>query len=308
MHSGLIDVFFALGGNFLSASPDTGFTGQALRRCRLTVQVSTKLNRSHFVPGRMALILPCLGRTERDVQDGEEQFVTVEDSMGVVHTSQGVLKPASAECKSEVAIIAELAAKALGSRSAVKWAQLSRRYDRIRDHIERVIPGFEHFNARVREPYGFCLPHLARDSRTFDTPTGKACFTIHDIPKSEVVPGQYILMTIRSHDQYNTTIYGLDDRYRGISAGRRVLFMNAGDMERDGYSAGDIVDIVSHFGDEVRQVARFRVVPFDIPLGCLASYFPETNPLVPIGSFADKSFTPTSKSIVVTLKHHQVLI
>lgn len=305
MHSGLIDVFFALGGNFLSASPDTGFTGQALRRCRLTVQVSTKLNRSHFVPGRMSLILPCLGRTERDVQDGEEQFVTVEDSMGVIHASRGVLNPASLECKSEVAIIAELAAKTLGSRSTVKWSQLSHRYDLIREHIERVIPGFERFNVRVREPFGFCLPHLARDSRTFDTATGKARFTLHDIPESEAGPGQYILMTIRSHDQYNTTIYGLGDRYRGVSAGRRVLFMNAEDMEREGYGDGDLVDIFSHFRDEVRQVARFRVVPYDIPLGCLASYFPETNPLVPIGSFADKSFTPTSKSIVVTLKHHQ---
>jgi molybdopterin-dependent oxidoreductase alpha subunit len=306
MHAGLIDVFFAIGGNFLSASPDTGFTGQALRRCRLTVHVSTKLNRSHFVPGRSSLILPCLGRTERDVQEGEEQFVTVEDSMGVVHASRGVLKPASPECRSEVAIVAQLAAKTLGARSQINWHLLGTHYDVIRDHIARVIPGFERFNARVREPYGFCLPHAARDSRTFDTPTGKARFTVHPIPKSEAGPGQYTLMTIRSHDQYNTTIYGLDDRYRGISDGRRVLFMNTADMQRDGYRDGDLLDLVSHFEGETRKVSRFRVVPYDIPSGCLASYFPETNPLVPIGSFADKSFTPTSKSIIVSLRRHQV--
>ncbi len=304
MHAGKVDVLFALGGNFLSASPDTAFTAQALRRCRLTVHVSTKLNRSHFVPGREALILPCLGRTERDVQDGQEQFVTVEDSMGIVHASRGVLKPASPHCKSEVLLIAELAAMTLGSRYGIAWNQLGQRYDVIRDHISRVIPGFEHFNERVRQPFGFCLPHQARDQRVFETPTGKARFTVHPIPKSEARPDQFVLMTIRSHDQYNTTIYGLNDRYRGITAGRRVVFMNPADMKRDGFSQGDVVDLVSHFGEEQRKVSRFLIVPYDIPSGCLASYFPETNPLVPIGSFADKSYTPTSKSIVVTLERH----
>ena len=302
MHAGKVDVFFAMGGNFLSASPDTEFTAKALSRCRLTVHVSTKLNRSHVTPGRQALILPCLGRTERDIQDGEEQFVTVEDSMGIVHASRGVLRPASPSCLSEVRLIASLAEKTLGQRFSVAWQRLGSRYDLIRDHIARVIPGFEDFNQRVREPYGFCLPHQARDHRVFETPTGKANFKVHPIPSAEAGPGQFVLMTIRSHDQYNTTIYGLNDRYRGISHGRRVVFMNADDMQDRGLSQGDQVDLVSHFSGEQRRVKDFKVVSYDIPRQCLAGYFPETNPLVPIGSYADRSHTPTSKSIVVTVE------
>jgi anaerobic selenocysteine-containing dehydrogenase len=250
------------------------------------------------------LLLPALGRTERDVQAGKEQFVTVEDSMGMVHASRGVLEPASPECKSEVLLVAELAQRTLGERYPLDWIKLGQCYDLIRDHIGRVVPGFSDFNQRVRHPYGFCLPHAVRDKREFQTVTGKARFTVHPIPPSDLTSDQFTLMTIRSHDQYNTTIYGLEDRYRGVKGGRRVVFIHPEDMKKEGFCAGDIIDMRSHWRGEQRQVSRFLLVPYDIPRGCLASYFPETNPLVPLGSFADKSFTPTSKSIVVTLHRH----
>jgi len=303
MSRGEVDVFFAMGGNFLSASPDTDQTAAALRRTRLTVHVSTKLNRSHFITGNEALILPAIGRTEVIRASGGEQFVTVEDSMGVVRASRGNLRPASDQCMSEVEIVCRLAGDTLGAKTAgTPWGEFSQNYDLIRDRIERVIPGFDDFNRRVRDPYGFVLPHQARDSREFATETGKARFTVHEITPPLNGPGQFVLMTMRSHDQYNTTIYGLDDRYRGITHGRRVVFINPEDAEGLGLKLGDAVDLVSHYKGETRRVSSFKVVPYEIPRQCLASYFPETNPLVPLESYADRSHTPTSKSIVVTVE------
>lgn len=301
MNSGKIKIFFAMGGNFLSATPDTAYTASGLRRCGLTVQVSTKLNRSHVITGAEALILPCLGRTERDLQDGGLQFVTVENSMGVVHSSEGHLSPASPDLLSEPAIVAGLARATLG----VDWSDYIANYDRIRDRIQNAIPGFENFNARVRNPGGFVLPHAVRDKREFKTPSGKARFTVHAIPQLDVGPGQFVMATIRTHDQYNTTIYGMNDRYRGIHHGRRVVLMNEDDIRDQGLKDGDIVDITSHWRGKERHARNFRVVKYDIPRGCVASYFPETNILVPVDNFADGSQTPVSKSIVVSFSKAQ---
>jgi molybdopterin-dependent oxidoreductase alpha subunit len=300
MHAGSIRVFFAMGGNFLSATPDTEFTAEALRRCSLTAHVSTKLNRSHLVTGRTALILPCLGRSEVDRQRGGEQFVTVEDSMGVISSSRGRLEPASPHLRSEPSIVAGLASAVLGPKTPADWDALAGDYDLVRDHIERVVPGFDAYNARVREA-PFYLPNAARDSRTFATPSGRAVFTLHDIPPEPLGPGQYMMMTIRTHDQFNTTVYGLDDRYRGIYNGRRVVFMNPDDMRDAGVIQGQWVDLTSHFRGERRHAPRFMVAPYDIPRRCTATYFPETNVLVPVDSVADVSNTPTSKSVVITV-------
>lgn len=300
MHAGQVKVLFALGGNFLSATPDTEFTAEALRRTRLTAHVSTKLNRAHLVHGRRALILPCLGRTERDVRPGGEQFVTVENSMGVVHTSRGAVAPASEHLRSEPDIVAGLARAVLGARSQVDWQGLVEDYDRIRERISRVVPGFEHFNRRVREPGGFYLPNGPREGR-FTTLDGKAHFTVHPLPRIELAPGQLLMMTIRSHDQYNTTLYGLDDRYRGIRNGRRVVLMNPEDVRALGLAEGQVVDLTSHFQGETRVAHRFVVVPYRIPRRCAATYFPETNVLVPIDNYAEKSRTPASKSVVISV-------
>jgi molybdopterin-dependent oxidoreductase alpha subunit len=304
MHEGKAHVFFAMGGNFLSATPDTAYTAEALRRCRLTAHVSTKLNRAHLVTGRQALILPCLGRTEVDVQNGVPQFVSVENSMGVVHSSQGNLPPASGQLLSEPAIVARLAAATIKDAS-INWLQLASNYDHIRDCIEHVIPGFENYNARVRQPGGFYLPNAARE-RQWNTASGKAHFTVHDVPRLQLEPGQLIMMTIRSHDQYNTTIYGLDDRYRGIYNERRVVMLNADDIAERGLKAGDVVDLKSHFQGEERVAPKFIVVPFELPRRCAATYFPEANVLVPIGSVAEKSNTPTSKSVIITVQPHEL--
>ncbi len=301
MHRGAIRVFVAMGGNFLAAAPDTEFTARALEQCRLTAQVSTKLNRSHLVTGEIGLILPCLGRSEKDRQSTGEQFVTVEDSMGIINPSRGVLEPASDQLKSEPAIIAGMARATLGTRSAVDWKRLITDYNRIRDHIERVIPGFENFNQRIAKDI-FYLPNAARDHRKFNNKAGKALFTVHPIPPNRLEPGQYILMTIRSHDQFNTHIYGLDDRYRGIYNGRRVLFMNPEDVKAAGLTQGQLVDLTSHFGNDERRHARhFQVAPYPIARGCTATYFPEGNVLVPINSVAERSNTPTSKFVVVSI-------
>ena len=298
MHAGTIGVFFALGGNFLSASPDTAYTALALSRCALTVQVSTTLNRSHLVTGAQALILPCLGRTERDMQASGAQSVTVENSMGVVHSSQGRLEAASTHLMSEPAIVAALARATLG----VDWSGYVANYDTIRDRIARVIPGFENMNERIREPNGFELPHAVRDRREFLTPSKKAQFTVHEIPRLDVAVDQFVLTTIRSHDQYNTTIYALDDRYRGIHKGRRIVLMNSADIAARGFTAGDAVDLVSHHLGRRRRAKNFRLVAYEIPRGCVASYFPETNVLVPIESVAESSLTPTSKSLVFSIE------
>jgi molybdopterin-dependent oxidoreductase alpha subunit len=296
-----VKVFFALGGNFLSATPDTEFTARALAGCRLTAHVSTKLNRSHLVTGEQALILPCLGRTERDRQRGGEQFVSVENSMGVVHSSRGALEPASTHLLSEPLVVAKLARATLGGRSAVDWEWLAEDYDRVRELIGRVIPGFEDYNVRVRRPGGFYLPNLAREG-VFKTSTERANFTVHELPRIELEPGQLLLMTVRSHDQFNTTIYGLDDRYRGVRNERRVVFLNPSDVEEQRLSAGQVVDLVSHFEGEERTARRFLVVPYPVPRRCAAAYFPEANVLVPVRSVADKSNTPASKSIVISVR------
>ena len=305
MHDGQAKVFFALGGNFLSATPDTDFTAAALRRCRLTAHVSTKLNRSHLITGDRALILPCIGRTEIDMQANGPQFVTTENSMGVVQMSHGSLAPASSELLSEPQIVARLARATFEHRTTVDWEQFAANYDLVRDAIERVVPGFENYNARVREPGGFYLPNAARE-RVFKTPSGKAVFTVHPLPKHELEPGQFLMMTIRSHDQFNTSVYTENDRYRGISNGRRVVFLNQQDIEAAGLKAQQPVDLVSHFNGEERVAPKFTVVPYDIPRGCAATYFPEANVLVPVGSVAEKSNTPASKSVVISIRGNSV--
>lgn len=299
MHEGKARVFLALGGNFLSATPDTRYTAVALRTCRLTVQISTKLNRAHLITGKSALILPCLGRSERDAQSNGEQFVTVEDSMGVISASRGSFEPASSSLMSEPMIVARLARATLGERSAVDWEALAGDYGRIRDHIERVIPGFADYNQRIGLG-PFVLPNSARAGE-FRTQTGKAIFTVQPLKQRELRDGELVMMTIRSHDQFNTTIYGLDDRYRGIYNGRRVILMNPEDMRERSLSDGDLCDITSHFEGEQRIARRFRVVPFSIPRRCAATYFPEANVLVALGAVAEKSNTPISKSVIVTL-------
>ena len=299
MHEGKAKVFLALGGNFLSATPDTEYTAEALRNCRLSAHVSTKLNRAHLVHGQEALILPCLGRTEVDMQASGPQFVTMENSMGVVHDSQGMLNPASAKLKSEVAIIAGVAKTTLGARSKVDWDGLKNDYNRIRTHISRVIPGCEDYSERVRGA-GFYLPNGPREG-TFTTDTKKAKFTVHPIPERPLADGHYIMMTIRTHDQFNTVVYGLDDRYRGILNERRVIMMNPDDMAQAGIQKGDVLDLTSHFEGETREAKRFIAVPYDIPSRCTATYFPETNVLVPLGSVADKSNTPVSKYVIISV-------
>ncbi len=301
MHEGKVRVFMAMGGNFLSAAPDTELTAKGLMSCDLTVHVSTKLNRSHLTHGRTSYILPCLGRTERDMQEGEWQFVTVENSTGVVHQSRGGKDPVSAQLMSEPKIVAQLAKATLGNKSKVKWDYLTSNYDRIREAIERTIPGFEQYNARVREPGGFYLPNGAREGK-FTTRTGKAHFTSNQLPDHSLREGEYLMMTIRSHDQYNTTIYGLHDRYRGIHNERRVVLMNENDMKEAGLEKLQAVDLVSDYDGTERRALSFLVVPYDIPSGCLATYFPEANAVVPSGRAARISNTPISKSVVVRLE------
>lgn len=301
MHEGKAKVFFAMGGNFLSATPDTEYTAEALQNCDLTVHVSTKLNRSHVVHGKQALILPCLGRTDKDLQDGKEQFVSCENSMGVVQSSQGVINPPSKHLLSEVRIVAEVAKATLGN-STIDWESYASNYDHIREAIEQVIPGFEQYNERVRKPGGFYLPNGARDGK-FNTPSGKAEFTVVKLPKHELAEDEFVMMTIRSHDQFNTTIYGLNDRYRGVYNERRVVLMNESDMTAKGFKEGDVVNLTSHFKGVERSVNRFIVLPYPIPRTNVATYFPEANALVPIDSFAKKSMTPASK--MVRIKIHK---
>ena len=301
MQRGEVDVFFAMGGNFLMAAPDTQATARALANCRLTVQVSTKLNRSHVVGGQAALILPALGRTDIDRTGGREQRVTVEDSMSMVHASAGGLEPPSPEVRSEVAIVCGLAERVLpDGGGGIDWSAMAADYDVIRDHVEAVVPGFTDFNRRIDIPGGFVLPHPPRDARRFPTPSGRAQL-IGNVFDPVVVPeGRLLLQTLRSHDQYNTTIYGLDDRYRGIHDGRRVVFAGARDLADLGFSDGDHVDVVSEWTDGVeRRAPRFRLVAYDVAPGTCAAYFPEANVLVPLGSVAEGSNTPTSKAVVV---------
>lgn len=310
MRDGQAKVFIGMGGNFASATPDTAVTEAALSNCELTVHVSTKLNRSHLITGKEALILPCLGRTDIDLQAGGVQRVTVEDSFSMVHASGGVLEPLSAQMKSEPAIIAGIAEATQGN-FPLNWQTLISHYDNIRYHIERVIPGFSGFNDKIASPGGFYLGNSARE-RQWRTSTGKAVIHSHPLPL-HVIPDRaaaalsertLIMQTLRSHDQYNTTIYGLNDRYRGIRGERQVVFINEADIQRLGLDTAQTVSIRSLWDDGiVREVHGFRLVPYDIPAGNVAAYYPETNPLVPLDSLGEFSNTPTSKSIAVELRN-----
>jgi molybdopterin-dependent oxidoreductase alpha subunit len=301
-------VFISMGGNFLSAMSDTKITANALRNCNLTVQISTKPNRSHLVTGKKALILPCLGRTEIDQTTEGIQFVSVENSMGIVHSSQGNSKPISSSLKSEIAIVTgiALALEKKISRNKINWQFLSNNYDNIRNLIASCIGGFENYNSLVRKDGGFYLPNNPRDNLSFDTKSGKAEFISHKITSKKVNSNEFLMMTIRSHDQYNTTIYGLNDRYRGISNGRRIIFMNPEDITKNNLEKFQLVDITSHFNGKKRFSEKWFVVPYDIPQNNVATYFPESNSLIPLESVADKSNTPTSKSVVVTINKSKI--
>ncbi|GGR17616.1 FdhF/YdeP family oxidoreductase [Streptomyces roseolus] len=304
LRDGEAKVFFAMGGNFVDATPDTEVTEAAMRRARLTVHVSTKLNRSHVVTGARALILPTLGRTDKDVQKSGRQFVTVEDSMGLVHASRGNLPPASPHLLSEPAIVTRMARAVLGEASRTPWEDFEADYAAVRDRIARVVPGFEDFNARLAaNPGGFALPHAPRDERRFPTKTGRANFTAAPVEYPRVPEGRLLLQTLRSHDQYNTTIYGLDDRYRGIRGGRRVVLVHPEDAAALGLADGAYADLVSEWTDgSERRAPGFRVVHYPTARGCAAAYYPETNVLVPLESTADISNTPASKSVIVRLE------
>ena len=307
MRDGRATVFVGMGGNFASATPDTAVTEAALRSCGLTVQISTKLNRSHVVHGTTALILPTLGRTDRDIRGERKQVVSVEDSMSMVHLSRGGLQPPSDQLRSEVQIVCELARTLLGPAHPVPWERFADDYNTIRDAIAAVVPGCADYNRKVRAPDGFQLPHPPRDAREFHTSTGKANFAINPLQWVPVPPGRLVLQTLRSHDQYNTTIYGLDDRYRGVKGGRRVVFINPADIEALGLTAGERVDLVSEWTDaenrlEERRAKDFLVVAYSTPVGNAAAYYPETNLLVPLDHTAAKSNTPVSKAIVIRVE------
>jgi molybdopterin-dependent oxidoreductase alpha subunit len=313
MRDGDVQVFVGMGGNFASATPDTAVTHAALERCRLTVQVSTKLNMSHLVTGDQALILPTMGRTERHEVDGREQLVTVEDSMGVVHASRGTLPKAAPTLLSEVEIVCAIAQALFGGIDAaaravgptitppIDWGGFARDHAVVRDSISRVVPGFDDFEAKIAAAGGFVLPHGPRDDRTFATADGRAQFTVNELSHAGAAPGTLLLQTIRSHDQYNTTIYGLDDRYRGVHNGRRVVFVSPDDLAAAGLRDGDVVDLRSVDVDGVERVApRFRVIEYPTPAGSCAAYYPETNVLVPLAS-TNAAGTPAFKSIPITL-------
>ncbi|WP_107654788.1 FdhF/YdeP family oxidoreductase [Nocardia suismassiliense] len=303
MRDGRASVFVGMGGNFVSATPDTAVTEAALRNCALTVQISTKLNRSHVVHGKTALILPTLGRTDQDLRDGRKQQVSVEDSMSMVHLSTGRLTPVSKHLRSEVAIVCDLALTLFGADHPVPWAKFRRDYDTIRDAISRVVPGCADYNTRVRARNGFVLPHPPRDNREFRTSTGKANFAVNELSWTPVPEGRLILQTLRSHDQYNTTIYGLDDRYRGVHGGRKVVLVHPEDITALGFAEDELVDVISEWTDGTeRSVKGFRLVAYPTPRGNAAAYYPETNPLVPLDHVAARSNTPVSKSVTIRLE------
>lgn len=307
MHTEKGKVFIAMGGNFLSATPDTTYTAQALRNCTLTVHISTKLNRSHLITGEEALILPTFGRSDKDINaDGEEQFISCENSMGVIQMSKGNLKPVSNQLLSESVMVCRLAKATLGNKTKIDWNRYEKHYDCIREDIEKTIAGFTDYNKRVREPGGFYLPNGAREGKFF-TLSGKAHFNVATVTKNTLKEDELMMMTIRTHDQFNTTIYGLDDRYRGIYNERRVILMNEKDIEKQGLKAGDVVDLYNYHDGVERVAHNFIVVKYNIPEQCTATYFPETNVLVPIGSVADKSNTPTSKFVVLKIKKHSAV-
>lgn len=311
MLDGSAEAFIGLGGNFARATPDSALVEKALRRLKLTVHIATKPNHSHLMPGETAFILPCLGRTEMDLNTaGNSQLISVEDSMSMVHGSAGINRPASPHLLSEVAIIAGIAQATVGS-TVVDWAELADDHDRIRDHIEATIPGFKNYNARLRQPRGFHLRNTAAH-REWHTPAGKASFSSEALPEETVHQrarkgeGRFALQTFRSHDQYNTTVYGLDDRYRGVYGERQVIFIHPADLKAMNAKAGDRVDVVGEHDDGIERIAAdFRFVPYDIPRGSIAGYYPELNVLVPLGSAGWESDTPTSKSIMVSFRRRK---
>ncbi len=301
MRDGEVEAFMALGGNFVAATPDTNVTQEAMARCALSVNVATKLNRSHVHHGREALLLPCLGRSERDRTGGREQVVTVEDSMSMVHASRGRLAPVSAHLRSEIAIVTGLGHALFGDD--VGWADMGRDYRLIRRHIEHVVPGFHAFEERLLKPGGFALPNGPRDARRFETATGKARFSVNPVSSAQAPEGHLLLQTVRSQDQFNTTVYGMDDRYRGVHGTRKVVFVHADDLAQRGLADGDMVDLVGVWHDDRdRRATGFRAVAYPTPPGCAAAYFPEANVLVPLDSTAEESGTPASKSVVIRLE------
>ncbi len=301
MHEEKAKVFIALGGNFLSAASDTEYTAEALQNCNLTVNISTKLNRTHLVPGKIALILPTLGRSELDAKDGKSRFFTVENSMGKVHQSKGMLKPASGNLKSEPEIIGGIADAYFDNKHIIDWKSLSENYELIRKKMALVLKGFDDLNEKSKGT-GFYLPNNVRELDFSKLPGGKAKFSICKLPNHKLDANEFLLMTIRSHDQFNTTIYGLDDRYRGVYNERRVVFMNIKDMQKHNLKKLSVINLISSYDGKDRKALNFLVVPYNIPESNLASYFPETNVLVPYNHYADKSHTPISKSIVVKIE------
>ena len=301
MHDGRATIFFAMGGNFLSATPDTNYSAYAMRQCDLTVHVSTKLNRSHLVHGKEALILPCLSRSDKDIHDGMEHFVSCEGTTGVIQSSKGVLEPVSKDLLSEVVIICRLAKATFGEKSKVNWDKFEKNYDTIRDDIQKIVKGFDDYNKRVRIKGGFYLPNGPRIQK-FETETSKAIFFVTPFKKTILKDGELMMMSIRSHDQFNTTIYGLQDRYRGVHNERRVIFMNVKDMKQQNLQKNDVVDIYSNYDGVERVAGKFIVVEYDIAENCVATYYPETNVLIPVNYTADGSNQPAAKSIIVTLK------
>ena len=305
MHEGKISVFFAMGGNFLSATPDTTYTAEAMRRLQLTVSVSTKLNRTHLVHGEEAIILPTLSRSDKDVVNGVDQFVSCENSMGVVQESKGILKPISNDLRSENQIICAIAKQTLKDRTKIDWDSYAVSYDAVRDLIARFIPGFEDYNKKVRHPGGFYLPNGPRAGKFSSREFGdKIPFTISEVPRLQLQPDEYRMASVRSHDQFNTTIYGLSDRYRGVHGERRVIFMNPQDIQEGGFEPGEKVDLFNYHGGVERVARLFLIVSYDIPRRCTVTYYPETNVLVPIDSVAEKSNTPTSKLVIIKIRKH----
>lgn len=293
-------VFFGLGGNFISAVPDTNYAAQGLANCDLTVHVSTKLNRSHLVTGKEALILPCLGRSEKDYQKTGVQVQSVENSMGIVSSTRGVLEPCSDKILSEVAVVCNIAKATLQNRTKINWEKYTNDYNLVREDIQDVVSGFEDYNSRLKQPSGFYLPNGPRNKQ-FKTKTGKANFSINKLPKWKLKDAEFIMMTIRSHDQFNTTIYGLNDRYRGIYNERRIILMNSEDIKQHNLKAYQVVNIKSEFNGVVRQAKNFKIIPYNIPSRCCATYFPEANVLVAIDNYAHTAKTPASKSVIVTV-------
>ena len=306
IHAEKAKVFFAMGGNFLSATPDTTYTAEALRKLRLSVHVSTKLNRSHLVHGQEALILPTLSRSDKDMVNGELQFISTENSMGVVQSSKGILQPVSDKLINETHIVCRMAIATLGNRSVIDWKRYMNSYDDIRDVIEKCIPGFEDYNKRVRIKGGFYLPNNARDGKFITEKFGdKAPFTITELPHNTLADDEYMMATTRTHDQFNTTIYGLEDRYRGIKNERRVVFMNKKDMDKAGYAEGEKVDLFNH-DDGIERIARlFVVVAYPIPERNTVTYFPETNVLVSINNVVGESNMPAAKFVKIKIRKHR---